>query len=79
MVALGLRCCTGAFSSCSVQASHRNVFCCGAWALGHLGFSSCDAWAELLHGMWDLLSPGIKPMYPALAGDFFTTEPPEKL
>ena len=43
------------------------------------GLSSCDTWVELLHGMWDLLSPGIKPMYPALAGELFTTEPPEKL
>jgi len=25
--------------------------------------------------MWDLLGPGIKPMSPALAGGFFTTEP----
>ena len=32
--------------------------------------------------MWDLPGPGIKPEYlavPALAGDFFTTEPPGKL
>ena len=28
--------------------------------------------------MWDLPGPGIKPMSPALAGGFFTTEPPEK-
>ena len=27
----------------------------------------------------DLLNPGIKPMSPALAGGFFTTEPPGKL
>ena len=26
--------------------------------------------------MWDLPGPGIKPMSPALAGGFFTTEPP---
>ena len=29
--------------------------------------------------MWDPPSPGIKPVSPALAGRFFTTEPPEKL
>ena len=28
--------------------------------------------------MWDLPGPGIKPMSPALAGGFFTTEPPGK-
>ena len=30
-------------------------------------------------GMWDLPGPGIKPVSPALAGGFFTTEPPGKL
>ena len=29
-------------------------------------------------GMWDLLRPVIKPISPALAGGFFTTEPPRK-
>ena len=28
--------------------------------------------------MWDLPGPGIKPMSPALAGGFFSTEPPGK-
>ena len=28
--------------------------------------------------MWDLPGPGIKPVSPALAGGFFTTEPPGK-
>ena len=28
--------------------------------------------------MWDLPGPGIEPMSPALAGGFFTTEPPGK-
>ena len=27
---------------------------------------------------WDLPGPGIKPVSPALAGGFFTTESPEK-
>ena len=32
----------GLLSSCSVQASHCSDFsCCGAWALGHVGF---DGW-----------------------------------
>ena len=28
--------------------------------------------------MWDLLEPGIETAYPALAGGYFTTEPPGK-
>ena len=28
--------------------------------------------------MWVLLGPGIEPVSPALAGGFFTTEPPGK-
>ena len=75
------------------QASHRNGFsCCGAQALGCEGvrssgsralehrLSSCGAGTQLLHSMWD--PPGIgariEPMSPALAGGFFTTEPPGK-
>ena len=48
-----------------------------SWTLEH-GLSSCGAQAYLLHGMWNFLSPDIDPMSPALAGGFFTTEPPEK-
>ena len=29
--------------------------------------------------MWDLPGPGVKPVSPALAGGFFTTEAPGKL
>ena len=32
----------------------------------------------MLHGMWDPPGSGIKPVPPALAGRFFTTEPPGK-
>ena len=42
------------------------------------GLSSWSTRAQLLHGMWDLGRPGIKPVSPAVAGRFFTTEPPEK-
>jgi len=28
--------------------------------------------------MWDLLGPEIKPMFPALAGEFLSTGPPGK-
>ena len=43
------------------------------------GLSSCGARALLLCGMCDLPGAGIEPMSPALAGGFFTTEPPGKL
>ena len=33
---------------------------------------------ELLSGMRDLSGPGLEPVSPALAGGFFTTEPPGK-
>ena len=55
LAALGLRCCTRAFSgcrewgqlsSCSARASHCSGFsCCGACALEHEGFSSCSSQA----------------------------------
>ena len=31
--------------------------------------------ASLFQGLWDLPGPGIDPLPPALAGEFFTTEP----
>ena len=79
----------GLLSSCSVQASHYGgLSCCGARALGC--FSSCSpwaleqklsswgTWAQLFHSMWDHPGPGTELVSPALAGRFFTTEPPEK-
>ena len=50
---------------------------CRAQALDHRP-SSCGAQAWLLHSMQDLPGLGIKPMSPALAGGFFTTQPPGK-
>ena len=50
---------------------------CGSWALEYR-LSSCGARAQLLRGMWDLPSPRIKPVSPALAGGFLTTVPPGK-
>ena len=52
--------------------------------VGAHGVSSCGSWAlehrlmDLLHGIWNLPGSGIKPMSLALAGRFFTTEPPVK-
>ena len=43
------------------------------------GFSHHGTWADLLHSTWHLPRPGIKSVYPALAGEFFITEPPGKL
>ena len=52
---LGLHCCVGfslgrasrGYSSCGMQASHCGGFsCCRAQALGHVGFSNCDTWAQ---------------------------------
>ena len=40
--------------------------------------NSCGAWAQLFPSMWYLLGSRIKPVSPALAGRFFTTEPREK-
>ena len=56
----------GAALPCGAQASH-----CG-------GLSYCGARALELHGMWNLLEPGIEPVFPALQGRFLTTGPPEK-
>ena len=49
----------------------------GSRALEHR-LSSCGAWAYLLLGIWDLPGSGIECLSPALAGRFFTTEPPGK-
>ena len=74
--ALSLCCCTQATLYCGVWASHRSVFSyCGAWALEGPGPVVAVHWALLLCSMWDLPRPGIKPMSPALAGGFLTTEP----
>ena len=43
----------------------------GPWSLEHR-LSSCSAWVELLCGMWDFSSPGIRPMFLALEGRFFS-------
>ena len=44
-----------------------------------MGFPRQESWSGLLFpSPGDLHNPGIKPMSPALAGGFFTTEPPGK-
>ena len=49
----------------------------GSGALEHR-VSSWGAQASLLCGMWELPGPGIEPVSPALAGRFFSNEPPGK-
>ena len=79
---LGVHCCAWAFSlwqaganlPCSVGASHCSVFsCCEAQALdlrasvvAACGLRRSGARAWLLHGMWALPGPGIKPVSLAL-------------
>ena len=48
-----------------------------SWALEHK-LESWGTQAHLFRGMWDLSRSRIKLMSPALAGRFFTTEPPGK-
>ena len=44
-----------------------------------MGFSRREDWSALpFPSPGDLPDPGIKPMSPALAGGFFTSEPPGK-
>ena len=48
-------------------------------ALLSIGFLRQEYWSGLsFPSPGDLLGPGIKPASPALAGRFFTTEPPRK-
>ena len=57
--------------------SQCGCFSCGAQALER-GPSSGGAQAELLHDMWDLPRPGVKPVSPSLAGAFLTIGLPGK-
>ena len=40
--------------------------------------SSCGSRVELLRGTWGHPGPGVKPVSPALASGFFTSQPPGK-
>ena len=61
----------------STGSRHAGLSSCGSQALEHR-LRSCDARAQLPHGMWDLPGPGLEPVFPALAGKFLTTAPPGK-
>ena len=93
MTVLGLHCCTGfslvAASRGSIAVhqfliavaslvTENGFYCTWASVVVACGLITAVAWAYLLCSMWDLPRPGIKPMSPALAGGFFTTERPEE-
>ena len=85
--ALGLHCCTKAFSSCS-QRGYSWVLVAslvaeqtpGAQAsvIAARGPSRCSPRAQLFRGIWDLPGPGINPESSALTGRHPTTGPPGK-
>ena len=71
----------GSVAKSPTQLSDFTFSCCGAWALGHVGSVMAAivvAQASWFHSMWDLPRPRIEPVFPALAGGFFTTELPGK-
>ena len=83
-------CYAGSLSYCSKWGA---TLCCGAWTshccgaqdlvvrasvLATLRLSSCGSWALLLHSTWDLPGTGLEPVFPALAGRFLSTVPPQK-
>ena len=81
LAALGLCCCTRAFSSCGEQgllfvAMRGLLIAVTSLVVEHglqaRGLSSCGTRALLLRGMWDLPGPGLEPVSPALAGGFLT-------
>ena len=90
--AQALRCCTRAFSSCGVLASHCDGFSyCEAQALGPTGSvaTARRLWstgsAVVVHWLsWPAAfgilvpGPGIEPVFPTLAGRFLATWPPGK-
>ena len=61
----------------SFSSDAHGLSSCSCWALKHR-LKSCGTRASLLRGPRDLPWSGIEPVSPALAGGFFTTEPPGK-
>ena len=84
--ALGLLCCTGAFSSRRVRTdlgevcgfSSRRLFLLQSMGSRHAGFSSYGPRALLPRGMWDLLRAGVEPVSPTPVGGFLATGSPGK-
>ena len=87
MVVLCLCFCARAFSSCGKRGPlfimvHGPLTIAASLVAEHRlqtrRLSNCGSRAQLLCGMWDIPRPGLKPMFPALAGGFLTTAPPGK-
>ena len=91
---LSVRCCSGVSLAAEGRVHSPVVVCgpltvvaplvsehrlrsCSWRALEHRP-SSSGARPQLLHGLWDFPGPGTEPVSPALAGRFFTTQPPGK-
>ena len=74
----GFSCRTQVLGAQASVVAARRLRSCGSWAPEWGVFISCCAPAQLLHGMWNLPGPGIKPVSPARAGGFFFTGPPGK-
>ena len=72
------------FALVVVQLLSHVQFFATAWTVAHqaplsMGFFRQEYWSGLpFPTPGDLPDPGIKPMFPALVGGFFTTEPPGK-
>ena len=62
----------------SVGFSLQGLLLCGAWALGKWASVVVAHRLSCSSALRDLSGPGVKPMSPAFAGEFFTTEPPAK-
>ena len=67
----GFSCHSGGFHGRAAQALGRQ-----ASVIAAPGLRSCGASTKLLHSMWNLLGPGIKPSSPGLAGRFLSIGPP---
>ena len=74
LAALGLCCCTQAFSSCGELGYCSPV----AGSLQPVGSVVVVDKLSCPHRMWNLPRPGIKPASPALASVFLATRPPRK-
>ena len=74
----GFSCCKTGRRLCGLQQSWHEGSVVAAYGLQITGSVAVAHRAYLFHDIWDPLRPGIKPMFPALAGRFFTTELPGK-
>ena len=65
--------------ACRVVSDSATLWTAACQAPLSVGFPRQEHWSGLLFSaLGDLLDPGIKPVSPALAGRFLTTEPPGK-